>query len=85
MKYTRSFTFLILAFNIILAQFPSMNDYSNRNRSLDHLSRSGAEVKVYTKGRMMNHFKVPQNKKGSTWYVFRVANSKIIAINKIRS
>jgi len=62
-----------------------IKDYSNRNRKSDQLSKSGAEVKVYAKGKMMHHFKVPSNMKGSTWTVFKIKNSKIISINKLSS
>ena len=134
MKYTRSFTFIILAFNIILAQFPNMNDsfnelegdlsmyffnaingkpvkgakiklkgideftsdangkyeyriedFTNRNKKSDKLSKSGAEVKVYAKGRMMYHFKAPVNQRGNNWTVFKIKNNEIISINTIGS
>ena len=62
-----------------------VKDYSNRNRKSDQLSKSGAEVKVYAKGKMMHHFKVPANMNGNTWTVFKIKNSKIILINKLSS
>lgn len=60
-------------------------NFSNRNKKSDKLSKSGAEVKVYTKGKMMHHFKVPANQRGNIWTVFQIKNNEIISINKIGS
>ena len=61
-----------------------IHDYSNRNRNnLDKLSKSQAEVKVYGKGRLLHHFKVPQNKKGQTWKVFKIKNAKVVPVNTL--
>ena len=62
-----------------------IEDFSNRNKKSDKLSKSGAEVKVYAKGRMMHHFKVPANQRGNNWIVFRIKNNEIISINTIGS
>jgi len=62
-----------------------IEDFSNRNKKSDELSKSGAEVKVYAKGKMMHHFKVPVNQRGNIWKVFEIKNNKIISINKIGS
>ena len=48
-----------------------IKDFSNRNNKSDKLSKSGAEVKVYSKGKMMHHYKVPANQRGTIWTVLR--------------
>ena len=63
-----------------------IHDYSNRNRNnSDKLSRSQAEVKVYGEGRLLHHFKVPQNKKGQTWKVFKMKNAKVVPVNTLET
>lgn len=61
-----------------------IHDYSNGNiKNSDKLSKSNAEVKVFGRGKLLYHFKIPQNKKGNTWNVFKILNSKIIPVNVI--
>ena len=62
-----------------------IEDFTNRNKKSDKLSKSGAEVKVYAKGRMMYHFKAPVNQRGNNWTVFQIKNNEIISINTIGS
>ena len=63
-----------------------VEDFSNRNKkSSDKLSKSRGEVKVYGKGKLLHYFRVPQNKKGDTWTIFKIKNGEVIPVNNLGS
>jgi hypothetical protein len=53
-------------------------DYSNGGSGTStDLSRSGAAVRVYGRGGLVNSFTVPVNRTGTRWNVFRIVNGRI--------
>ena len=64
----------------------NIEDYTNRMRKTsDKLSNSHAEVKVYGKGKLLHHFKVPENSKGNIWKVIKIKKNEIIPVNSLRT
>ena len=47
------------------------------------LSQSGAAVKVYADGRLVETFTVPQNRLGAKWRVARIANGAVQAVGVV--
>jgi hypothetical protein len=55
-------------------------DYTNGgNNASTALSRSGAVVRVYGRGGLLNSFTVPASRAGTRWNVFRIVNGRIQA------
>jgi len=63
----------------------SVHDYSNRDSKLSKkLSRSNAQVYVYSQNKLLASFEVPNNYRGNCWHVFEIDEKHaIIPINKI--
>jgi hypothetical protein len=56
-----------------------VHDYINRNNSSSReLARSGATVRVYNRSGLVQSFRVPVNRAGATWDVFRIVNGEIV-------
>jgi len=61
-----------------------VRDYTNRNDDNSKaLSRSGATVKIYGDGRLMDVVTVPQGKHGNKWTVFEIVNGKVNLIDNM--
>lgn len=62
-----------------------IHDYSNlSSSSSESLSESKASIKVYGRdNELLDVFKVPQNKTGTYWHVFRIVQDRIIPVNLI--
>jgi hypothetical protein len=55
-------------------------DYTNGGKGTSTaLSRSGAVVRVYGRGGLVNAFVVPVNRAGTRWNVFRIVNGRVEA------
>jgi hypothetical protein len=55
-----------------------IHDYTNgANGASTALSRSGAVVRVYGRGGLLNAFTVPVNRAGTQWNVFRIVNGRV--------
>jgi hypothetical protein len=55
-----------------------IHDYTNGgNGASTALSRSGAVVRVYGRGGLLNAFTVPLNRAGTQWNVFRIVNGRV--------
>lgn len=63
-----------------------VHDYTNlADDNSKQLSKSGATVKVYGNGQLLNSFTVPADKRGNVWKVFEIRNGEIIPTNTITS
>ena len=60
-----------------------VHDFTNRsNNTSDALSKSDANVKVYTSSGY-SEYTVPQNQIGTKWSVFKIINGEITPINNL--
>ena len=56
-----------------------VHDYTNGSRpSSQELSRSGAAVRVYNRNGLIANFRIPENRTGILWEVFRIENGQIV-------
>ena len=56
-----------------------VHDYTNGSRpSSQELSRSGAAVRVYNRNGLIGNFRIPENRTGILWEVFRIENGQIV-------
>lgn len=63
-----------------------VKDYSNRDDDNSRrLSRSGAAVKVYGNGKLLEYITVPDGQRGNKWHVFVIRNGKIELTNYVTS
>ncbi len=63
-----------------------VQDFTNReNNNSKTLSKSGATIKVYGNGELMEVVTVPPGKKGNKWNVFEIIKGKITLTNYISS
>ncbi|MFP4469914.1 MAG: YfaP family protein [Bacteroidales bacterium] len=63
-----------------------VQDFSNRNDDNSRrLSRSGAAVKVYGNGKLLEYVTVPEGQRGNKWNVFIIRNGKIELTNYVSS
>lgn len=63
-----------------------VQDFTNRDNSNSKaLSRSGATVKVYGNGELLDVFTVPQDGRGNKWNVFEIVDGKINKLDNISS
>ncbi len=63
-----------------------VQDYSNRDDDNSRrLSRSGAAVKVYGNGKLLEYITVPDGQRGNKWHVFVIRNGKIELTNYVTS
>ncbi|MCL2043484.1 MAG: hypothetical protein FWG89_05030 [Treponema sp.] len=55
-----------------------VHDYTNRNNaSSSNLSRSGAIIRVYGRSGLLHTFRIPENRAGVRWDVFRIVNGQV--------
>jgi len=63
-----------------------VQDFSNRDDDNSKaLSKSGATIKVYGKGELMESISVPRDERGNKWNVFEIHDGRIIMMNYISS
>jgi hypothetical protein len=63
-----------------------VQDFSNRNdNNSKSLSKSGATIKVYGNGELMESVSVPSGERGNKWNVFEIVNGKINLLNYVSS
>lgn len=63
-----------------------IHDFTNRlNENAGKLSKSGASVKVYGDGRLLEYVTIPAGDKGNKWHVFTIDKGKISLTNYITS
>jgi len=61
-----------------------VQDYSNRtDENSKKLSKSGASVKVYGDGKLLEYVTIPKGDRGNKWSVFEIKNGKIELTNYI--
>jgi len=61
-----------------------VHDYTNRkDPSSTELSASGANVKVFGEGRLLRLFRIPADKKGTKWEVFKIIKGQIVEVNEV--
>lgn len=63
-----------------------VHDFTNRqNENSGKLSKSGATVKVYGEGKLLEYVNVPPGDKGNKWHVFTIDKGKIALTNYLTS
>jgi hypothetical protein len=63
-----------------------VQDFTNRgNDNSKSLSKSGATIKVYGNGGLMESVSVPRDERGNKWNVFEIVNGKINLLNYVSS
>ncbi|GHV10514.1 hypothetical protein FACS189491_00100 [Spirochaetia bacterium] len=65
-------------YDVYVIDYTSSGSASSRT-----LSQSGAVVRVYGDGRLLNTFTVPQNRSGSRWDVCRIERGRVTSVNRV--
>ena len=59
-----------------------VHDYSNNSRnSSREMSQSGATVRIFGRNGIIQTFRIPENRAGNLWEVFRIVNGQIVSGN----